>query len=119
MPNNTHDLSKMWTDHFDHIYCINFLGNKSRLPGLKKEFDRVGLTDCGILTFANNTPDPWDKVIAKACPRSAWAEFSNVGFVNLGLSTARILREALALGYKRILILEDDIRFLKEFETVI
>ena len=103
-----------WAHHFDHVYCIHFTGNPGRLPALTAEFERVGLLQSGIFDFVYNSPDPWEAKIVSACPVASRERVSNAAFVNLGLCTARILREALYRGFSRILILEDDIRFLKD-----
>lgn len=103
-----------WTRHFDHVYCIHFTGNPDRLPEITAEFRRVGLLQSGIFDFVYNSPDPWEAKIVSTCPVISRERISNAAFVNLGLCTARILREALYRGFSRILILEDDIRFLKD-----
>ena len=107
-----------WKSHFDHIYCFHYLPSSGRLAGIKEEFRRVGILDSGIFSFVYTSPDPMEKYIANVTPRVAHDEESNRGFVNLGLATARTFREALALGYRRVLFLENDIRFLKNLKTI-
>lgn len=108
-----------WKRHFDHAYCICFLGSKNYMLKRKRlfdEFKRVGLMDePGFLSVEYTTPDPWEKVIADRVPKRVYGcEESNVGFCSLGLATARLFRQALALGYKRVLVMEDDIAFLRD-----
>ena len=103
-----------WARHFDHVYCIHFTGNPDRLPAITAEFRRVGLLQSGIFDFVYNSPDPWESAIVASCPLVSTEPVSNAAFVNLGLCTARILREALCRGFSRILILENDIRFFKD-----
>jgi len=107
-----------WSDYFDRIYCLHYLGNDRRLPMITREFDRVGIDKSGIFSFAHTSKDPWERYVEANCPRTTEDAEGNRGFVNLGLATARILRESLALGYRRVLILEDDIRFLKDTSEI-
>ena len=103
-----------WAHHFDHVYCIHFTGQPDRLPAITAEFRRVGLLQSGIFDFVYNSPDPWESAIVASCPLISTEPASNAAFVNLGLCTARILREALCRGFSRILILENDIRFFRD-----
>lgn len=106
-----------WSKYFDHIYCFHFLGKSERLrTDITAEMDRVGILKSGIFSFVYTSRDPWEKALWDACPRSR--KTFNTGFLNLGLATARTLREALALGYGRVLFLEDDIRFLKDPQEI-
>lgn len=110
-----------WGKHFDHVYCFCYLGSKNsseKREALDYEFHRVNLDTPGLTTMVYTTRDPWeDKLAVQLAPRTTEAD-SNKGFVNLGLATARVLREALALGYSRVLLLEDDVRFLKDVNTI-
>lgn len=112
-----------WKRHFDHVYCICYLGSKDYMlkrERLLDEFRRVGLLDDPwFLTVEYTTPDPWEKVIAAQLPeRVRGCVESNTGFCSLGLASARIFRQALALGYRRILVMEDDLAFLKDLDEL-
>lgn len=107
-----------WSRHFDRAYCFHFVKDAARLPGITEEFRRVGLLDSGIFSFVYTSPDPWEKRLVKACPECASRHGARMGFLNLGLATARTFREALALRYRRVLFLEDDIRFLKDIGEI-
>lgn len=107
-----------WTKHFDHIYCFHFLPDTERMPGFTNELRRVGILDSGIFSFVYTTPDPWEKKLMELCPNVAGRHASALQFLNLGLASARTIREALGLGYERVLFLEDDIRFLKDLDEL-
>jgi hypothetical protein len=101
-----------WNKYFDRIYCIHYLPQKNKLARLFKELDRVGLSSNYIFNMRYTCPSPYDKIIFEKyrdrtlCP--------SLGFVNICLEVRRILYEALEFGYKRILLLEDDLAFLKD-----
>lgn len=103
-----------WKRHFDRIYCIHYLPDAGRMPGFTAELERVGILGSGIFSFVYTSPDPWERKLLEAYPNISGRHASALQFVNLGLASARTLREALALGYQRVLFLEDDIRFLKD-----
>jgi len=103
-----------WKRYFDRIYCLHHVDMHRRLPGMIRELDRVGIRQSGIFAFYHTSTDPWERLIAERVPRVSNDPFSQMCYVNLGLATAHLLREALAMRYQRILILEDDIRFLKD-----
>jgi hypothetical protein len=105
-----------WSRHFDRAYCFHFVGNAARLPSCKDEFRRVGLLDSGILRWARTFPDPWEVKLLDAVPSIAVSRnrATAVAFLNLGLASCRVMREAIADGCERVLFLEDDIRFLRD-----
>ena len=107
-----------WARHFDHIYCFHYLPDTARVEGFTNELRRVGILDSGIFSFVYTTPDPYEKKLLEKCPEISGRHASALQFVNLGLASARTLREALALGYQRVLFLEDDIRFLKDLDEL-
>ena len=110
-------MSVNWKKHFDQIYCLHFLGQTEKFPRLRTELARVGILDSGIFQFRYNSPSPYDALIWKAqsdrenfCPKPS--------FVNICLEIRRILSEAIAFGYKRILLLENDIAFLNDLDEL-
>ena len=107
-----------WACHFDHIYCFHFLPDTERMPGFTNELRRVGILDSGIFSFVYTTLDPWEKKLMELYPNVAGRHASALQFLNLGLASARTIREALGLGYERVLFLEDDIRFLKDLDEL-
>ena len=110
-----------WTRHFDRAICIHFVGNASRLPSAEREFRRVGLPQSGIFEWRYTFPDPWEVRLLDSY-KGPLAISPNrrtaVGFLNLGLESCRIMREAAAMGWRRVLFLEDDVRFLKDLSAL-
>lgn len=109
-----------WKRYFDRAYCFHFVKDAARLPGLTEEFRRVGLLDSGIFRWVTTYPEVWERKLIEAMPK-VWpsgATKTAVGFLNLGMATMRTLREALYDGCRRVLFLEDDIRFLKDMDEL-
>lgn len=101
-----------WHRYFDRVFCIHYLPNTNKLPRLRGELARVGLLDSGIFEWRFTCPSKYDNLIFKAYKEKDLAP--NVGFVNLCLEIRRIPYESKAFGYERILLLENDVAFLKD-----
>ena len=100
---------------FDHIYCLHYLPSSDRLPKLKDELKRVGIDENDSYfswiydypsTLFNYIFENKDLEIDVALKSSIRKYVKRVS-----LNHYNIIKEAYALGYKRILILEDDVRF--------
>ena len=104
-----------WTEYFDHIYCIHYLPDKHKLPRLTAELSRVGILGSGIFEFRYTTPSPYDNIIWE---KEKGGLAPKPAFVNICLEVRKCLAEALAFGYKRILLLEHDVCFLKDLEEL-
>lgn len=104
-----------WGKYFDHIYCLHYLPDSHKMPRLLGELARVGILDSEIFEFRYTTPSPYDKIIwekntSQLAPKPL--------FVNICLEVRKCLAESLAFGYKRILLLENDICFLKDLDEI-
>lgn len=91
---------------FDHVFCIHYLGNKKREGGIKDEFSRVGLWGRENFTLYETVRTVYEEQLPN--------QNEYAGIKNLALNTLRILLTAKAKGWKRILICEDDVCFLKD-----
>ena len=107
-----------WKKHFDQIYCISFLGQMQKIPRLESELRRVGILRSGIFNMRYTSPSPYDDVIFDREREKGNRMIPNKGFVNLCLEIRRSLAEAIAFGYERILLLENDVAFLKDLKEL-
>lgn len=105
-----------WERYIDRIFCVYFLPNKKRMARLKDELNRVGILDSPIFEWRFTTPNPYDVVIQNNYKDKKW--INSIGCINGSLEVLRILKESRLLGYKRILILEDDVAFLKDLSAL-
>lgn len=106
----------VWANYFDHIYCLHYLPARHKLPRLMEELDRVGILDSGIFSLRETVPSPYDQIIFEKQKDPACCP--NPIFVNICLEVRRILYNAKHFGYKRILMLEDDVAFLKNLDLL-
>lgn len=103
----------MLKDFVDHTYLINLKESTQRLASASEECRKIGLPF-----------ERWEAVngkkeglIAKPYPgvdRCYW----NAGAAGLVKTTSQILENAIRKGYRRILILEDDIEFSPDANRV-
>ena len=104
-----------WTEYFDRIYCLHYLPDTKKLPRLMAELSRVGILKSGIYEFRYTTPSPFDELIATSANSQI---ILNTMYVNVMLEARKVLSEAKALGYSRILFIEDDVCFLKDLDEI-
>lgn len=105
-----------WDSYFEKIFCIHYLPHQDRMKRLNNELKRVGILDSGILEWRYTVPDIYDDIIWKVAEKNKWC--SRKSYVNLALENHRILKYSQLLGLRRILIIEDDIAFLKDLEEI-
>ena len=101
----------IWS-RFDFKAACLFTGYKERSEGLKKELDRVGLGDAQLLW---QYPSPLDSVLRRqARGRNGLRQ----GFFSCGMGHYRAIKTAYELGAEHSLIMEDDVRFMKDIGLI-
>lgn len=92
---------------FDFRAVLTYTGYDDRIEGLYGELNRVGLGDARVF---------WqiDSPFYSRLLSTLKTEQSGVGAYSCTLGHYRILKTALALGYEHALVLEDDVRMLKD-----
>lgn len=92
------------TEYFQHIYVINLPTRPDRKQEMLAEFENIGL----------GRNHPIVEFFPAVRPESA-GEFPSIGARGCFLSHLGVLRDAQEHGYERILILEDDLNFSRDF----
>lgn len=105
-----------WTSKFDHIYCLHCLDYADRKPELDVELERVGILNSGIFEYYYSTKSPLLDYMRKAMREAGCASFVTEIDAHFYCTYEhyRILKDALLRGFERVLIIEDDVRFLKD-----
>ena len=108
-----------WTLHFDAIYCISLADNIRRRDLMREELRRVGILDSGIfqwkITVRNNLYRYIWQNPSFQCDE--WWRGMEVN-LNCTMGHYEIMLESLARGFRRVLIIEDDIRFAKDENNI-
>ena len=106
-------LSHMW-DRFDRVIVLAFTGYRDRIPPLMAELERVGLGDRAELFW--NFPSPFDAKFMSAVPRSSTVR--KPSHFNEVMGHYRALKTGFGLGDNHVLVLEDDVRFIRNLPVL-
>ena len=113
---------KTFSDIFDHIYCIRHLPDNERLSKIRNELKRVGIDEnADYFSWTYTYPSSLLDTIYldKNLKVSALLKFSSRSYLKPeAMKHYEIIKEAYALGYKRILILNDNIIFHKDKDFI-
>ena len=96
----------------DKVFALCCTKYPEREPALLKELNRVGVLEKTLVvhTFEN----PFDDVFIPAVDHVSKIDRAPA-FFNLTMGHYGILKTALALNIEKILVVEDDCRFIKDF----
>jgi len=94
--------------YFDKIYCINLDRRNDRWDQTIKELNKWGFSDV----------ERYSAIDGNTIDRTKYNSTLNNGELGLVLTNINIINEAKEHGFKRILILEDDIVFTSEIERI-
>ena len=118
--NTTRSIVK-WSDYFDQIYCVHYLPYKDRLLMVTNELEKVGILNSGIFRFKYTYHTKFDTYVRQNI-RSSDPSFSSGPRMNLCISLTlayyRMFKESLALKYSHIAMLEDDVVFTDDIQTI-
>ena len=110
-----------WKKYVDQIYVVHYIEQHQRLIDLNKELDRVDILNSGILYRFDNISTPlYKKLFENFNTHTLLNEEVNYTYAfDCTLGHYYCMKHALANNYKRILILENDVRFLKDKNKII
>lgn len=103
-----------WRNHFDFVVVVTSPTRTACVESLKIELDRVGLD---VDLFQMGVPTAWEMRLAQFC-RPGGMMYSHNKMRNSTIGHFLAIKTARALGKKRILILEDDVRFIKDLSLL-
>ena len=99
---------------FDHVWCINYAPYSNRRVAVEKEFSRIGLLGSKNFSWHFTTSSIFDNILYDVTVKQLKKNFCpTVGVMNSAFAHFQCLKTSLELGYDRVLVIEDDVRFLK------
>lgn len=101
-------------DRFEYKAVVCFTGYKDRYMLLQKELERVGLTDVHPHW---DFPNPYHQVLLKTVPMTRFN--SHRACFKIGMNNYRAIATAFHLGCQNCLVMEDDVRFLKDMDKIV
>ena len=101
-------------DRFGRKTLLTFTGYKERAPGVLREIERVGMKGVNVQW---QFPNPFEDVLLAhlKCIRCVRSE---KGAMNLAMAHYAAVKTAYCLGVDHVLIMEDDIRFIRDVGAV-
>ena len=102
-----------WDKYFDHIFCVTYVNN-GRYHKISKELDRVGILKSGIFEFIYDAEYKYKDSMYN----SIYSPGLNSGWKCSTIQHLKIWNIIKEVGFKRVLILEDDIAFLKDLNKI-
>lgn len=105
------EAKKIWS-RFDFKAACLFTGYRHREEGLFRELERVGLGDAMPLW---QFPCPMDRIFMR---RIQGGMRQRIGFFNSGMGHYRAIKTAYEMGAEHCLVIEDDVRFLKDMDLL-
>ena len=121
-PKKESSTSKKFSDVFDHIYCLHYLPATDRLQKIKNELARVGIDEkADYFSWVYDYPTPLLDMVyndERLNMHSALKSSSRDYIKRVSMKHYQIVKEAYSLGYERILILENDIRFHRDMNYI-
>lgn len=109
-----------WKKYFDKIVCINFSGFKERKELMEFELKRVGILDSGIFEWHITFCGPYEERFCDMIKEFNYGNEVNINPTRIScmLGHLHTIKQAYYEGCQRILIIEDDERFLKDLDEL-
>lgn len=96
-----------WNKYFDHIYCVHYVPMKDRRYDIESELKRVGIYDSGIFSWQLSYDIP--KYVER---------YTNKSVSDLTYNHYLIFNDILFHHYNKVMVIEDDVRFLKDLDRI-
>ena len=107
----------LYNNTIDKIYILHNIPKTERMENMKYQINCLGLYNSLDIVWKYTTPNMFKEIYYKEHIKSK--KYFSYAMFDCALGHYEIMKEALSLGYKRIMILEDDIVFHKNFATYI
>lgn len=106
-----------WKRYLDQIYSITQAKNIEKNKELQEELDRVGILKSGIYTRMIDVNSPFYKIIYDSLNKINDTSCYNGGF-KMTMNSYFAIKQAYEQGYNKIMIVEDDVRFLNSLKKI-
>lgn len=108
-----------WTKYFDAIWCISYLPYKTRKELMTKQLDRVGILDHPNFNWNITFDSPYYEYLFNQLKTTNKLSYiSKLSEVKCALGHYSCIKKSQNQGYNKILILQDDVRFLKDLNQI-
>ena len=106
-------------ESFGHIYVLTMSNRPDRRALIEKQFLELGLPQPDMdarVRYFYGTPFPYNGLIADAFNRSGKGRFTKPNEYDCARNHYAIIKTAYDLGWEYVLVIEDDVLFLKDVD---
>lgn len=104
-------------DFLDKIWCIKYTGHQERFKGLDDEFNRVWLLN-DKFQYHYTYMSPFIQILNIVTKNKNLNKCVNENILSAALGHYHCIKTSYELGHNKIMILEDDIRFMIDLDEV-
>lgn len=108
-----------WTKYFDRIWCISFIPYRSRREAIKREFDRIGISKHPKFEWNLTFDSPYFKMCKTVLDANPpLGKLHSDTELKCWAGHYSCIKRSVLFGDERILIIEDDSRFLNDISRI-
>jgi len=107
-----------WTSKFDRIFCINFSAYSERRRGMEAELRRIGILGLPNFSWKYTVACPMYQILFDTMKKRGYTECRTQTEFNIAMANFECIKSAYMAGCRNVLIIEDDIRFLRDIGKI-
>ena len=110
-----------WTKYVDAIWCISYIKYKNRREECEKELEFMDILHSPIFNYYYTFTNKFEYMVLDQV-KPAFRDYHNHRrdiALNVMMAYHNLLRMAQDFGYKKVLIVEDDLRFVRDKQRMI
>lgn len=115
------DIQNKLKEKFDICYVLNVSDRKDRRDNMEFQFNDIGIEDINHsdwIRYHYTTRFPYNDIIMAAFNSTKKGRFTKPNEYDCARNHYAIVKECFDRGFNHILIMEDDIKFLKDVQTL-
>lgn len=111
------DICKAFTDRFDRMVCLNLAERTDRRTNILRQFRSLGID--GHVEFHTAVKHPHSQAIMDGLNKSGKGCFTKPNEFSCAREHYTIIKKAYLQNVEHLLIFEDDVLFMKDFEYIV
>lgn len=112
-------FAKLYECFGDAIYVLTLSNRQDRTQGIINQLRNIGMDNMNEVNFIYATPFPYNNLIANAFNTTKKGKFTKPNEYDCSRNHYSIVRQAYDRGYDKVLVIEDDVRFLNDVDLFI
>lgn len=108
-----------WNKYFDRIWCISYIPYKNRRDAIKREFDRIGISNHPNLEWNLTFDSPYFSLCKRVLEANpSFGQLHSMTELKCWAAHYSCIKKSVLFGDERVLIIEDDSRFLNDITRI-